>query len=124
MSQRIADRKGKLVGEDVIAEALNEESGETSSLVESIFTVSFSKMNETPFKDHNIASQNRQQQLPTKPDSPAVSRHVKFLDEDEILNADELASINKDEDGPTDGEQMTTLNSKDDSVGQGLVQEG
>ena len=50
---------------------------------------------------------------------------MKFLDEDEILNADELASINKDEDGLTDGESLTTLNSKDDDlVGQGLVQEG
>ena len=56
MSLHIKDRKGKPVGEEVIAEALNEESGETSSLVESIFTVSFSKMNETPFKDHQIAS--------------------------------------------------------------------
>ena len=64
--QRISQRNlaeaapsGKLVSGEVITEALNEESGETSSLVESIFTVSFSKMNETPFKDAQIANQKK-----------------------------------------------------------------
>ena len=50
-------------------------------------------MHETPYKEGepNHKPQSKQN---NRPGSPAVSRHVKFLDEDVILNASELAEIN------------------------------
>lgn len=74
------------LGEDAIAEALNESSGETSSLVESTLTLDYSKLGATPRKDSERNEQRRQQ-----PDTP-VSRHVKFQDEEVILNPPSAAA--------------------------------
>ena len=45
---------------------------------------------------------------------------MKFLDEDQILNADELASINKEADGPTSPSENTLA---DEIMGKGLMPE-
>lgn len=80
--------------EEAIAEALNESSGETSSLVESTFTID-SKPGATPRKDSERNEQRRPQ-----PDTP-VSRHVKFQDEEVILNPPSAAaSAAADDDVP------------------------
>ena len=74
------------LGAEAIAEALNESSGETSSLVESTLTLDYSKLGATPRKDSERNEQRRQQ-----PDTP-VSRHVKFQDEEVILNPPSAAA--------------------------------
>ena len=93
------------LGEDAIAEALNESSGETSSLVESAFTPDRSKLGATPRKGSE-RNERRRQQLAT----PA-SRHVKFQDEEVILNPHSAAaSASADDDSlPVDLASSTDL---------------
>lgn len=77
-------------GSEVIDEVFDESSGSTSSLIESIFSVE--------------EEDNQNLKTGGTTDTPA-SRHVKFKDEDVILNADEIE-----------------LENQDNMVGSGLVQ--